>query len=80
MRSFAQSRVVGGSRTKCDSNPHVPGISQYSDTQDVYMDAGSADPCSLSFSTSAASQKKFPQEFDISSEAYEIEESIDNFG
>ena len=76
LRSFAQSRVVGG--TKCDSNPHVPGMSQYSDTQDVDMDAGNADPCSLSFSTSAASKNKVPQEFDISSEFSGSEESINN--
>ena len=60
--------------------PLVPGMSKYSDSQDVEMDAGTAQyPGSLSFSTSAASHKKVPQEFDISSETSEIEESMNNF-
>ena len=73
MRSFA----VGGKKGK--SQPLVPGMSQYGDSQDVDMDAGTAEhPCSLSFSTSAASQKKVPQEFDIFSEASGSEESVNN--
>ena len=76
LRSFAPSRVAGGKKQK--SQPLVPGMSQYSDSQDVDMDAGNADPCSLSFSTSAASNNKVPQEFDISSEFSGSEESINN--
>ena len=68
-------------RNKSKSQLLVPGMSQYCDSQDIDMDAGTAqDPGSLSFSTSVASQKKVPQEFDISSEASENEESITNFG
>ena len=78
LRSFAPSRAVGGKKGK--SQPLVPGMSQYDNSQDVDMDAGTAEhPCSLSFSTSAASQKKVPQEFDIFSEASGTEESINNF-
>ena len=78
LRTFAQTRVVGEEHSK--SQLLVPGMSQYSDTQDGDMDAGTADnPSSLSFSTRAASQKKVPQEFDISSEASGIEESMSNF-
>ena len=76
LRSFAPSRVAGGKKQK--SQPLVPGMSQYSDSQDVDMDAGNADPGSLSFSTSAATQKKVPQEFDISSDFSGSEESINN--
>ena len=76
LRNFAQSRVVGPKNH--ESLSHVPGMSQYSDSQDVDMDAGNADPGSLSFSTSAASKKKVPQEFDIFSEASGSEESINN--
>ena len=55
-------------------------MSQYGDSQDVDTDAGTAEhPCSLSFSTSAASQKKVPQEFDIFSEDSGTEESVNNF-
>ena len=60
-------------------------MSQYGDTQesddhDVDRDAGTAAQSgSLSFSTSAASQKKVPQEFDIFSEASGTEESMNNF-
>ena len=76
--SFAPSRVAGGKKRK--SQPLVPGMSQYSDSHDVDMDAGTAEhPGSLSFSTSAASQQTIPQEFDISSQASEIEESMSNF-
>ena len=76
LRSFAPSRVVGGK--KHTSQPLVPGMSQYSDSQDVDMDAGNADPGSLSFSTSAANTKRVPQEFDNFSEASGSEESINN--
>ena len=72
------SRPVDGEKRK--SQALVPGMSQYSDSQDVDMDAGTAQyPGSLSFSTSAVSHKKVPQEFDISSEASEIEKSMNNF-
>ena len=78
LRSFAPSRAVGGKKGK--SQPLVPGMSQYDNSQDVNMDAGTAEhPCSLSFSTSAASQKKVPQEFDIFSEDSGTEESVNNF-
>ena len=44
-------------------------------------DAGTAKhPSSLSFSASAAKQKKVAQEFDIFSEASGTEESINNVG
>ena len=57
----------------------VPAMSQYRHDPDVDVDAGPAEhPGSLSFSTSAASQKKVPQEFDISSEVSGSEESINN--
>ena len=68
LRNFAQSRVVGGK--ECESLSHVPGMSQYSDSQDVDMDAGNADPGSLSLSTSAASKKKILYMFDISSDFF----------
>ena len=58
LRGFAPSRVAGGKKQK--SQPLVPGMSQYSDSQDVDMDAGNADPSSLSFSTNAAWQAKLP--------------------
>ena len=62
LRSFAPSRAVGG--TKGKSQPLVPGMS-CGDSQDIDMDARTANPpCNLSFSTSAVSQKKVPQEFD----------------
>ena len=74
LRSFAPSRVVGGKKHK--SQPLVPGMSQYSDTQDVDMDAGTAEhPSSLSFSTDAANPKKVPQEFDTFSDASGSKES-----
>ena len=74
-----KSSTVGRKNSK--SQFLVPGMSQYCDSQDIDMDAGTAQyPGSLSFSTSVASQKKVPQEFDISSEASENEESITNFG
>ena len=59
LRSFAQTRVVGGERSK--SQPLVPEMSQYSDTQDIDMDAGTAatQTNSLSFSTSAAPIRSF---------------------
>ena len=47
-----------------------------SDDQDVDMDAGNADPGSLSFSTGAANTKKVPQDFDIFSVASCSEESM----
>ena len=76
LRTFAQSRVVGEKERK--SQPLVPGMSQYSDDQSVDMNAGTAQfPGSLSFSTSAVSQK-VPQEFDIFSEASGSEESVNN--
>ena len=63
LRSFAPSRAVGG--TKGKSQPLVPGMS-CGDSQDIDMDARTANPpCNLSFSTSAASQKKVPKNFDI---------------
>ena len=83
LRSFASSRVVGGKKSK--SHPLVPGMSQYSDTpasddQDVARDVGTVvQPGSLSFSTSAASQKESAQEFDVFSEAAGSEESITSF-
>jgi len=83
LRSFASSRVVGVKKSK--SHPLVPGMSQYSDTpasddQDVARDVGTAVQLgSLSFSTSAASQKKSAQEFDVFSEAAGSEESITSF-
>ena len=60
-------------------------MSQYSDTpasddQDVARDVGTAVQLgSLSFSTSAASQKESAQEFDVFSEAAGSEESITSF-
>ena len=78
LRSFAPSRAAAEKKRK--SQPLVPGMSQYSDSQDVGMDAGTAKhPGSLSFSTGAASQQTIPQEFDIFSEASGMEESMSNF-
>ena len=78
LRSFA---TAGDAAKRKSSLPLVPGMSQYGDSQDVDMDVGfSQYPSNLSFSTSVASQKKVPQEFDIFSDASEIEESTDNFG
>ena len=77
LRSFASSRAAG--QKKCKALPLVPGMSQYSDSQDVDMEAGTANhPDSLSFSTSAVNQNKVPQEFDIFSTASGSEESITN--
>ena len=74
LRSFAQSRVVDEKKHK--SQPLVPGMSQYSD--DIDMDAGTADQSgSLSISTGAAS-KKVSQEADVVSVASGSEGSTSN--
>ena len=73
LRSFAQSRVVD---EKHKSQPLVPGMSQYSD--DIDMDAGTADQSgSLSISTGAAS-KTVSQEADVVSVASGSEGSTSN--
>lgn len=52
-----ESRAVG--MKKCKYQPFVPGMPQYSENQDVDVDAGAAEsPGSLSLSTSAATRKK----------------------
>ena len=54
-------------------------MSQYSDSQDVDMEAGTANhPDSLSFSTSAVNQSKVPQEFENFSTASGSEDSMTN--
>ena len=59
-------------------SPLVPGMSLCDDDTD--MDAGTAEhPGSLSLSTSAANQKKIPQQFDIFSDASGSEESMDMY-
>ena len=74
LRSFAQSRVVDEKKHK--SQPLVPGMSQYSD--DIKMDAGTADQSgSLSISTGAAS-KTVSQEADVVSVASGSEGSTSN--
>ena len=53
-------------------------MSQYGDSQVVDINVGAAQNAgSLPFSTSAASQRKVIQEYDIFSDASEIEESTD---
>ena len=59
LRSFARSRAVGQKKHK--ALPLAPGMSRYSDSQNVGMDAATAgNPDSLSFSTSVVNQIKVP--------------------
>ena len=76
MRSFAQSRIVDGKKSKSQSL--VPGVSQYSDEPDVHYDAGTAEhPGSSPLSTAAANRRKVPHESDVFSAASGPEESMD---
>ena len=69
---------AGDAKRNKSSLSLVPGMSQYGDSQVVDMKVGTAQKAgSVPFSTSAASQRKVPQEYDIFSNASEIEESTD---